>query len=107
MPMTVGGAVLGHGATLTRTNSNGWIPLCECGWIGNVVPLIAACEEITARSRRRVELTQAIALDAHAGHIHDVRAEIARADMAVLESLPRLVGAANATLQRRGRWGTS
>lgn len=107
MPMTVGGAVLGHGVRLTQTNSYGWVALCECGWMGDVVPHVQPLKKETARSARVRELTQSIALDRHAGHLHDVRADIARADAAVLDSLPRLVTAANATLQRRGRWGTS
>lgn len=97
--------MLGHEITLTRTNSGGVVWVCECGAIGDVVPLIGATKEVTARSRRRIELTEGIARARHGGHLEAVREDVVRRGERALAQIGRNITAANATLQRRGRWG--
>lgn len=97
--------MIGHEPTLSETNTHGWIPLCQCGWIGGVVQMIGYDPAAPQRLSARVELVKAIALDAHAIHLHDVRADIARQSDVALAGIGRSIVAAKATLQRRGRWG--
>lgn len=99
--------MIDHECTLSETNAGGFVPVCECGWIGTVHPMYRPREQETMRKAARRDLTKAAALDEHALHLHEVRADIVRRSDQVLESIPRLSRAANATLQRRGRWGTS
>lgn len=97
--------MIGHAVTLSRTNSGGVVWLCECGEIGDVVPLVGASEELSARSRRRVTLTEAIAFARHGAHLNDVRADVAARSDRELARIGTIIPMANATLQRRGRWG--
>lgn len=97
--------MIGHECRLSRANTGGIVWVCECGEVGDVVPLIASTKQVTARSQRRVEITESIARARHGGHLHDVRADIEARSERVLASIPRLIDASNATLQRRGRWG--
>ena len=97
--------MIGHEVRLSQTNSYGWVPLCECGWIGDVVPHVAALKHETKRSERVRTLTQARAVVQHDAHLHDVRADIAHRSDAALDAHAKLTTLANATLQRRGRWG--
>lgn len=99
--------MLGHECTLSETNAHGWIPLCECGWIGGVIQMVGYDPTGPERLRARVELTKSIAVDAHAIHLHDVRADIARQSDLALAGIGRSIVAANSSLQRRGRWGHS
>lgn len=99
--------MIGHDVTLSRTNSGGIVWICQCGEIGDVVPLIASTEEITARSRRRLELTEGIARARHGVHLNDVRADIGKRSDRELARIGALSKKANATLQRRGRFGHS
>lgn len=80
-----------------------WV--CECGAIGNVVPMYSPVEGETLRRARRVELTEALALNDHGRHLHDVREEVAAASERALAAIGSDIQAANATLLRRGRWG--
>lgn len=99
--------MLGHDVQLSETNAHGWVPLCSCGWIGAVVPSHSIHHMTTGRAVRQVEITKSIALDAHKIHTHEVRAEIARASDRRLAAIGSDIRAANATLQRRGRYGHS
>lgn len=97
--------MLGHEFRCSQTNTYGWVPLCECGWSGDVVPIVDGRASETARSRRRIELTQSIARARHGGHLDDVRVELEERSRLALVAIGRNITAANATLQRRGRWG--
>jgi hypothetical protein len=97
--------VIGHDAMLSETNAHGWVPLCSCGWVGTDVPSHSIHNHRTKRNERQTEITKSIALDAHTIHTHEVRAEVARASDAELARIGRAIPLANATLQRRGRWG--
>lgn len=97
--------MIGHECTLTRANSGGVIWLCQCGAIGDVVPMVNADKEITARSRRRLELTEDIARGRHAEHLRKVEADVIALSERRLAALGSDIKAANKTLQRRGRWG--
>lgn len=99
--------MIGHDAMLSETNAHGWVALCECGWIGVVVPAHSIHDDKTKRAVRQVEITKSVALDQHKIHTHEVRAEIARASDARLAAIGSDIRAANMTLQRRGRWGSS
>lgn len=97
--------MIGHEPTLSRTNSGGVVWVCQCGQIGDVTPMIAASEEITARSQRRLELTQDIARASHGRHLEQVTADVVAQSDAAFAGIGRSIVAANQTLQRRGRWG--
>lgn len=97
--------MIGHECTLPQTNAYGWVPLCECGWIGAVAPAVTTAARQSRRAREVAERAQSIAMDGHRKHLVDVTAEIEATSMRVLESIPRLIDASNKTLQRRGRWG--
>lgn len=97
--------MIGHEVTLSRTNFGGVVWICQCGEIGDVVPMVACGEEVTARSKRRVMLTEGIALARHGAHLDDVRADIARRSDHELARIGALIPASNELLQRRGRWG--
>lgn len=97
--------MIGHEPSLSQTNTYGWVPLCECGWIGGVVQPALSRKDNTPRTTRTAELTKSIALDAHAIHLHEVRADIARQVAEALAGIGRSINAANATLQRPRRWG--
>lgn len=97
--------MIGHECKLSRTNANGIVWVCECGEIGDVIPMVGIPTDATLRSRRRVELTEGIARARHGGHLDDVRADVARQSNRYLESVGQAINASNAILQRRGRWG--
>jgi hypothetical protein len=97
--------LIGHEVRLSETNGHGWVPLCECGWIGDVAPMVGYDPKAPLRAKVRRELTQSIALDAHQRHMNQERADIARRSDAELARIGRAIPLANATLQRRGRWG--
>lgn len=99
--------MLGHEPSLTQTNTYGWVALCSCGWIGGVIQPALSGKEKTPRSQRTADLTKSIALDTHAIHLHDVRADIERRSDEHLAAIGSDIKAANRTLQRRGRWGHS
>ena len=99
--------MIGHACRLSRTNANGVVWVCECGAIGDVVPMVGVTSQAPTRSQRRVELTEGIARARHGSHLEQVRADIARASDAELARIGKLIPFANATLQRRGRWGHS
>lgn len=100
-------ATPGHAFRCSQTNAYGWVPLCECGWIGVVVPVARGVKGESALYGRRVELTQAIAHTQHGAHLEDVRLDHVAYSDKVLATLSTNRVAANATLQRRGRWGHS
>jgi hypothetical protein len=97
--------VIGHEVRLSETNRGGFVPICECGWIGAVPPMQYKIDPTTARKRKLRDLSRSLANDAHALHLHDVRADIARDSDRELARIGKLIPLANATLQRRGRWG--
>lgn len=97
--------MIGHEIRLSRTNGYGWVPLCQCGWIGNVVPHVSVHKDETARAMRVRELTQAIARTQHGEHLHDVREDVTRWTDRALADHGRRIDPANATLQHRGRYG--
>ena len=97
--------MIGHEARLSQTNSYGWVPTCECGWIGDVVPLLKSKRDKSNRNGRSRELTKSIALTRHGQHLLDVRADIARRSDAELARIGKMSELANATLQHRGRYG--
>jgi hypothetical protein len=99
--------MIGHAPRLSETNAHGWVALCECGWIGTVVPMAGYDPSAPLRLKRRREITQSIALDQHAIHLHDVRADIAAESDRELARIGTRINLANSTLQRRGRWGHS
>jgi hypothetical protein len=99
--------MIGHEVRLSQTNSYGCVPLCQCGWIGNVVPAADWDHKKGARSIRRYELTENIARGAHDVHLQEVRADIAQRSDNELARIGKMIPLANATLQRRGRWGHS
>lgn len=97
--------MLGHAIRLSQTNNYGWIPLCECGWIGDVVPVARGDKGESKLYGRRVELTQSVARARHGAHLEDARADVIARSDAEFARIGRLIPFANATLQRRGRWG--
>jgi hypothetical protein len=97
--------MLGHEVTLSETNARGWVPLCACGWVGNVVPAFYVKDPRTGRARRNVERTQSLAFAAHERHVHDVREETAREHALALDRHAKLIATATPTLRRAGRWG--
>lgn len=99
--------MIGHAPTLTETNSHGWVPLCECGWIGGVVAVPAPNDEGRPRRPARIEFARALALDYHALHVHEAAADVARQSDLALVAHGRLIDRANETLQHRGRFGLS
>jgi hypothetical protein len=99
--------VIGHDVKLSETNAHGWVWVCQCGEVGQVVPCRYAWNDKNRRHQRNVELTKSIALDAHKLHTHEVRAAIARDSDRRLAAIGSDIKAANATLQRRGRYGHS
>lgn len=97
--------MIGHEPRFTVTNSGGYVCLCSCGdWISGVTKPARNPRTGYVRQAAR-DLAQAVALDAHKIHVHDVRADIARRSDRELARIGTLIPAANATLQRRGRWG--
>ena len=97
--------MIGHACTLSRTNSNGIVWVCECGAIGDVVPMPALIPGARRLSERRVALCETVARESHGRHLEDVRADIGRRSHAELARIGRLSVFANRTLQHRGRWG--
>lgn len=97
--------MIGHECKLSRTNTNGIVWVCECGAVGDMVPMIDASEQVTQRSQRRVEITESIARVRHGAHLDDVRADIARRSDRYLDEVGQAINSSNAILQRRGRYG--
>lgn len=102
---TKGARMIGHEYKLSRTNTGGVIWVCQCGAIGDVVPLVGCSEELSQRSRRRVLLTEGIARARHGEHLLEVREDIARRSEHYLTEVGHAIDSSNAILQRRGRWG--
>ena len=103
--MTATADVHGHVCTLTETNRGAFVPLCECGWIGNVTPMQYRIDPVTKRKRKQRDLVRSVATAQHEGHLHDVRAQLATEAERALADHGRRVDLANEVLQRRGRWG--
>lgn len=99
--------MIGHDLTFTRTNAANWIPVCSCGWIGNVEVIAAPQEGETARSLRRIEWAKDACRAQHDEHCCDIRADIAARTDRALADHGRRIDLANATLQRRGRYGNA
>lgn len=99
-------AMLGHKVTLTETNTHGWIPLCECGWIGIVHQHIAYTGDDTQAKRDRIASIQSNAFLEHHRHLDDERARIAAEHSDALDSHAHYVETARSTLTRIGRWGS-
>lgn len=97
--------MIGHEPLLTETNSRAWIALCECReW--NSGPVAPARNPKTGHIRKAaVELAKGLALTYHGQHVMDVRADVAKRTDVALERHGKLIELANATLQRRGRFG--
>ena len=97
--------VLGHALRLSETNAHGYVPVCECGWIGPVVSR-AGWRDASDRRRYEVaELTKDRARGLHAAHLVAVDNEIARASAAALDSHAAYLAAVAPTVRRIGRWG--
>lgn len=97
--------MLGHDLAFTRTNANNWIPVCSCGWIGNVEVIADHHEGETARTLRRIEWAKDNCRAQHDEHCCDVRAQIEHESDLALAAHGRLIDRANESLQHRGRWG--
>lgn len=97
--------MLGHECRLHWTNAGGCTWICQCGELGNIVPMAARLAKEQGRTARRVALTESRAQAAHGRHLDDVRADIARRSDDELARIGKLIPLANETLQRRGRWG--
>jgi len=99
--------MIGHEVRLSQTNSYGCVPLCECGWIGEVIPPVEWDRKKGVRSLRRYELCENLAVVAHGRHLLAVRADIARQSDEQLASIGKRIDLANDVLLRRGRFGHS
>lgn len=97
--------MIGHDVTLSETNQRGWVPLCTCGWRGAVSPAVAYRSANTKRMLFRAEVAREAAMTQFEGHLRDVGDDIARRSDEALAQHGRVIELANATLQRRGRWG--
>lgn len=97
--------MIGHEVELSETNARDWVALCTCGWIGPVYPTPRYRSKNKNRLKFNVEIGKAGALDTHVLHLHEVRADIERDSDAELVRIGRLIPLANASLQRRGRFG--
>ena len=97
--------MIGHECRLSRTNTNGIVWVCQCGEIGDVVPMVGVSKQAPARSVWRVELTEAVARARHGAHLDAVRADVAARSEMELARIGKLIPKANELFQRRGRWG--
>lgn len=96
---------LGHAVTLSETNAGGFVPLCECGWIGTVHPLYNVRAAETLRKAQRRVLAWDNAYAEHAEHLHLVREAIAAEHALAIESHTAYVQTVAPTVRRIGRWG--
>jgi len=99
--------VIGHEVRLSQTNTYGCVPVCECGWIGTVEAPAAWDNKKGAWSVRRYELTESLAKAQHGKHLVAVREDLVCRSDAEPARIGKLIPLANATLQRRGRYGHS
>jgi len=97
--------MLGHAVRLSRTNTNGVVWVCECGAIGDVVPMVGCKQKERGLTKRRIAVTESIALARHGAHLEQVRADVARASDAELARIGKMKRLADSTLLVRGRWG--
>lgn len=99
--------MIGHECFLSQTNSYGWVPLCECGWIGTMTQPARPLPGHSIRGSRVRELTQSIARTQHGAHLEEVREQIAALTDRALHDHGRRIDLANEVLLRRGRWGNA
>lgn len=95
----------GHAFIAHETNSGSFVPLCECGWQGPVVPFFGDHENPTQRKARRREITVGIAVVRHGEHLVEERARIAAEHALAMRSHAAYVQAVAPTVRKIGRWG--
>lgn len=97
--------MIGHDVMLSETNTKGFIPICECGWIGNV----SACGYVVPEAKRRramqQELARSEAIRQHATHLVECENEIAVASAEALRKHGEYLKVVTPVVTRLGRFG--
>lgn len=99
--------MLGHELTLHETNARGAVAVCGCGWYGVVHPAHWRRTRKGDKAKINREPCVNAARAEHSRHLLDQTADIAARSDRELARIGAMIPLANATLQRRGRWGHS
>lgn len=97
--------MIGHELRMSQTNTYGWVPVCQCGWIGAVEVIADHQPGETARTLRRQDLAKDGCRGQHVEHCHAEAEAISAASERALDAHAALVGKSNDLFLRRGRWG--
>lgn len=97
--------MLGHDVTLSETNLHGWVPVCECGWIGSVHAHIGFTGDDTQTKQDRIANIRDSATAEHRVHLVEIEHELVKAHAVALDAHAGYVAAVRPTVKRLGRWG--